>query len=48
VRAAALDLPRAKDCLHQFMWRIDGVKAAMETAIAILDAGFGVLVVRLS
>jgi hypothetical protein len=49
VRVADLDLPRGKDPLHEFMQRINEVKAATETAIAILDApaSFGVLVVRL-
>jgi hypothetical protein len=50
VRVVDLDLSRGKDSLQEFMRRIGEVKAATETAIAILDASasFGVLVVRLS
>ncbi len=50
VRVADLEFPRGKDsALHEFMRRINEVKAATETAIALAPAvaRVGVLVVRL-
>jgi hypothetical protein len=53
VRVADLDLPRGKDSLHEFMRRINEVKAATETVIegaaaASFGPGSSVLVVRLA
>ncbi len=50
VSVVDLDVPRGKDvALHEFMRRINGVKAATETAIALAPAvrRVGALVVRL-